>query len=722
MMNGRTLPRMNRVLIPLQSAWRDWVNEDAPILVYLCKVLLACLMAMWLSLKFELDQPRTAMLTVAIVMQSRSGMVFAKSYYRLLGTLVGVLVSFLLVALFAQERVLFLFYMAIWIGLCTAGSMIYRNHQSYAFVLAGYTLCIVGLPATLDPGMTFNIGVTRISEILIGLLSATLISDLVFPQRMWDVMLASVRRRFSDFSDLLRTTALDPNAGTGSRPMLLRFIGDIFSLESFRASAVLENDESRQHRLRLSQMNNEFMEVSTSFHAFEQLLRRLRNGSHPQVSKSLQSMLHALAAAITLDDRSARTEQEALLVAGKLAAYRKACAHQLATTRQQLPAELDEQARIAFETGAELLERLADELHTYASTYAALATKKNPAHALVRNDQTPRLDMHFDPLAVTLAGIRGALALIILATVWIVTDWRSGIEAITIGVITSTLFATAPSPTRTIRQFFIGAVIGTGLAYVCNFQWLTQAQGFVMLALAVSPGILLAAWLTTRPTTATVGAGIFIVFLLHIGFNSTYSANPVTFMNDAIADLLAVLLSGVMYGLIDLSTSRWSRTRVADALRQLVVTACHAPLALRRVRLETAARDLVQRAGSTQRIAVAQDRAVIDWLLSTLEIGHAVIALREHLQEVADRALAKPITDSLEAIATLYASPSATHRLNAVATIEHAMTHLSGDAAKSGLAQATRRKLLTMLHFIHSALLDEDSVLASSTSPTPEDA
>ena len=161
---------------------------------------------------------------------------------------------------------------------------------------------------------------------------------------------------------------------------------------------------------------------------------------------------------------------------------------------------------------------------------------------------------------------------------------------------------------------------------------------------------------------------------------------------------------------------------MADALRQLVVTACHAPLALRRVRLETAARDLVQRAGSTQRIAVAQDRAVIDWLLSTLEIGHAVIALREHLQEVADRALAKPITDSLEAIATLYASPSATHRLNAVATIEHAMTHLSGDAAKSGLAQATRRKLLTMLHFIHSALLDEDSVLASSTSPTPEDA
>ncbi len=685
----------------LRAAWREWRTVDAPVIGYLFKVLLACLLALWLSLRFELEQPRTAMLTVAIVMQPRAGMVFAKSYYRLLGTLVGVLISFVLVALFAQERVLFLLCMAVWIGLCTAGSVIYRNHQSYAFVLAGYTLCIVGLPATVTPELTFDIGVTRISEILIGLLCATAVSDLVFPQRMWDVMLAAVRRRFKDFSDLLRA----PVSGRGAQPALLRFFGDIYSLESFRASTILENDESRRQRLRLSLMDHEFMQASTSLHALEQLLRRCQ----PQVGEALLALCRQLGETLTLDGRSARNEQEASLIVSRLAALRGGIVQKVTVSRRALPQNLDAEARLDFDTGVELLQRLVQELHAYAMTYAALAHGAPESRA---STTLPRAEVHFDPVGVVLAGVRGALTLGIMTAVWIFTDWRSGIEAITIGVVTSTIFATAPSPQRVIRQFMIGAIIGTVLAFICNFYWLTQAQGFWMLALAVAPPILLAAWLTTRPTVAVVGSGLFIVFLLHSGFNGTYSANPVVFANDAIADLLAVLLSGIMYGLIDISSSGWSRRRIITALRRLVVAACREPLALRRARLEAAARDLVQRAGSAQRLAEEQDRAVIDWLLHTLEIGHAVIALREQLAALDRPLLAEPVRQGLEAVAELHVRPSAARRTAAVAALDLALAGLDQDAARLGLAQAARHEMRTMLHFIRSALLDEASILA----------
>lgn len=701
-------------LLSMRSAWSEWLSEDAPVIAYMLKVLLACLLAMWLSLRFELDQPRTAMLTVAIVMQSRSGMVFAKSYYRLIGTLVGIVVSFILVALFAQERVPFLLYMALWIGLCTAGSMIYRNHQSYAFVLAGYTLCIVGLPATLAPGQTFNIGITRISEILIGLFSAALVSDLVFPQRMWSVMLASVRQRFTDFSDLLQTVGADSVVSNASKPALLRFIGDIFRLETFRASAIMENDASRQNRLRLSQMNNEFMEVSTSFHAFEQLLKRQSRQDRTEIGNALFSIYRQLADAVMLDEHSARNEQEALQVSRQLADYRNRFTQTVATARRTLPDRLSDRDSIEFDTGIELLERLGDELYLYARTYSTFAVPESKQASAIQQQQAPQLEMHFDTLAVSLAGLRGALALAILASVWIFTDWRSGIEAITLGVITSTLFATSPAPGQTVKQFFIGAVLGTILAYFCNFHWLTNAQGFLMLVIAVSPGILLAAWLTTRPSQSIVGAGMFMVYLMHIGFNSTYSANPVMFMNDAIADLLAVLLSGALFSLIDLSNSRWSKLRTAQSLRQLVVSACRDSLPFRRARLETAARDLVQRAGSAQRIAETQDQLVVDWLLSTLEIGHAVIALREHLMDVADADMLTPIHESLDAIATLYEEPSTANQADAIDRIDHAIAYLSTDTMKLILHHSTRQKLMTMLHFIHSALLDEESVLSAN--------
>lgn len=691
---------MNALHMLARTTWREWLEEDAPALGYVIKVLLASLLAMWLSLRFELDQPRTAMLTVAIVMQPHSGMVLAKSVYRLAGTLAGILASLLLVALFTQERVPLLLCMSIWIGICTAGSMVFRNHQSYAFVLAGYTLCIVGLPAAVSPEHTFDIAMSRISEIMIGLLCATVVSDLIFPKRIGSVMLDAVRRRFTDFCALLRSASTGPSPAY--EPMLLRFVGDIFSLESFRSSSSMESDESRTHRLRLGRLNAEFMEVSTTFHAFERLLRRQRKGGRQEIGDALSGLYRQLGEVLCFDGQIARTEQEAVVVAARLSVFRGGIEQVFSSTRKHLPADLGPSERLDFETGAELLRRLGDELAVYAATYASLSKRQNDV-------DSPSLGMHFDPLAVALAGVRGALVLAIMSSVWIFTAWGSGLEAITLGVVTSTLFATAPSPTRTIGQFLTGALIGTVLAYFCNFDILPHAQGFVMLALAVSPGLALAAWLTTRPKTAVIGAGIFIVLLMHIGFGNAYSANPIAFMNDAIADLLAILLSGIMYGLIDLSGSRWSRLRVASALRMLVVTACREPLALRRARLEISARDLVQRSGSARRIAEEQDRIVIDWLLSTLEIGHAIIALRKQIGELDQPGTAAPLQAALEAVAALYESPSRRNREAAILAINDAAPALD----MAGIAPALRRQMKTTTHFIRSVLLDDESVLAS---------
>ena len=73
------------------------------------------------------------MLTVFIVAQpQQSGQGLAKSFYRIIGTVIGAAVALFLVALCAQERVLFLGGLALWIGLCTFGSQYTRNWAAYA--------------------------------------------------------------------------------------------------------------------------------------------------------------------------------------------------------------------------------------------------------------------------------------------------------------------------------------------------------------------------------------------------------------------------------------------------------------------------------------------------------------------------------------------------------------------------------------------------------------
>ena len=683
---------------------------------YVAKVLLACFMALLVSLKFELDQPRTALMTVAIVMQSQSGMVFTKSVYRLLGTLVGVAVSFLLVAMFAQERVLFLLCMAIWIGVCTAGSVIFRHHQSYGFVLAGYTICIVGLPATINPELTFSIATTRISEIMIGLLCASLVSDLIFPQRISDIALSSVRKRYRDFTNLLANFSIKSleynlSVNKAENSAVIKFIGDIFDLESLNASSHLENDASRTYKFKFNALNNAFMEVSTTFHSLNQLLQRQHHTGKSFVYFVVLTLYEPLKISLFFEGRSPESEWEARQVSLQLKGYRESLPFLIEDLRQSYKAEfstLEVSSLLDIETALELLQRFVDELYAYTASYVSLADEREKQNDMQTKSFNFKLD--FDGVSAALAGLRGALSLALMAGLWIFLDWPSGVEAITIGVVTSTLFATSPSPTRTVKQFITGALIGTVFLYVCNFQLLPNAQGAPMLIMALTPGIATAAWLTTKPRFSTVGAGMFIIYLMHNGFNSGYSANPISFINDAIADVVAIMMSGVMYSLIDLTNSDWSRKRLSKALRRLVVIACEGPLALGRARLEKNARSLVHRLVKSNQVSTEQDKEVIDWLFSTLEIGHAVIGVREQLTSVDVSVVTQSVNVCLSDIAHVYELPSIDHLNQAVTHIAESIL-LLGD--QSLLPQSTRHQLVTMLHFIRSVLLEERLTLSS---------
>jgi uncharacterized membrane protein YccC len=77
-------------------------------MIFAAKTTASGLIALLVAFTFDLDQPQWALLTVFIVAQPQSGLVFAKSFYRIIGTLVGAAVALLFVALFAHERVLFL--------------------------------------------------------------------------------------------------------------------------------------------------------------------------------------------------------------------------------------------------------------------------------------------------------------------------------------------------------------------------------------------------------------------------------------------------------------------------------------------------------------------------------------------------------------------------------------------------------------------------------------
>jgi hypothetical protein len=109
---------------PLLFAIRLWAS-----------VCLALFVAFWL----QLDNPFWAGGSAAIVCQPQLGASLRKSWFRILGTVVGATVIVVLTAFFPQDRIAFLGLLAAWGALCAFGATVLPNFASYSAALAGYT-------------------------------------------------------------------------------------------------------------------------------------------------------------------------------------------------------------------------------------------------------------------------------------------------------------------------------------------------------------------------------------------------------------------------------------------------------------------------------------------------------------------------------------------------------------------------------------------------------
>ena len=224
----------------------DWLERETVVgLVFSFKTFAASLLALFIAFWAALDDPRWAVLTVFVVSQPDSGLVVAKSFYRMLGTVAGVLVSIALVFAFAQYGELFLASLAAWIAFCCFAARTARNFTSYGFQLAGYTVAIVGLPAALEPSGAYPLIVARFTEISLGIACAALVSRLVFVRELRPKVVALVHdltRRADHFAALAIDPAADRGCIADERAQLTK---DFVAVEAMQQSAFFESADAR---------------------------------------------------------------------------------------------------------------------------------------------------------------------------------------------------------------------------------------------------------------------------------------------------------------------------------------------------------------------------------------------------------------------------------------------------------------------------------------------
>ncbi|MCL2308898.1 MAG: FUSC family protein [Proteobacteria bacterium] len=686
--------------------------------IFIGKTLLAALLALWISMRFNFEQPRTAMLTVFVVMQPKVGMVFAKNFYRAIATVIGAGVGLLLLANFAQQEILFLGAMALWIGLCVFGAASYRNFRSYGFVLAGYTAALVGLPAAQQPDMAFDIALARLTEVMLGLLCAGIVSAAVFPLRANEDLEEAMRRRYRDFlklaADVLGGAIDSARAGVDRKAVdasLLKYVRDVVAFETTRDSSLFEAAEVRVNNRHLLWLNRRFMTLSTTFHTLQRLIERLQRDQRIDALLALQPVFVRLTAALApteergsgaavnqQDDRADARRTLTRLVAlraglpGLIGEAREALETVAGTnvTHADLAAQLPtggDERNADFLAASELLSRFVWEMMEYLASYGH-APKKSVADA-------PNFTPLADPLIAVISGLRAALAIALLGAFWLLTDWTNGPGALVLAAVICALYASSPSPEAAVRKMMLGLLLGFVSAFICAFFVLTQlGDGFFMLCVAIVPFMIVGPWLAGNPKWAGVGGGYNIFMMNGMALSNPMNFDVTTFINNGIADLIGAAVAGIIFlTVVPSGGALWRRFWKSMMLRH-AADACVAPLAKAEQQFESGLHDNINNLGAMP-LSPALQRGLLDGAFVVYETGRIVVDLRRDLQrfplEPQER---ETIEAVINAVGHFFGKPEdRRHREVAVAIREaRACLIASAEEAKKAMAKEEAAK------------------------------
>lgn len=736
-MNSPTSPIKSIQSLPRWPLLGPWLKEQRETWIFVAKTVLAALLTLWLAYRFNLESPSTAVITVFIVMQSRNGMVLAKGFYRALGTLVGSAVAVILVASFVEDRILFLIGLALWVGLCTAGARYYRNFQAYAFVLAGYTAALVGLPAALDPLHTFDITITRVSDVLLGILIASLVSAIVLPQSMRGLLLSTSQLRFEHF---LETTERVLNGGIPRKDwsrLHLNAINEMVKLDSYRSSGLFESARARQQHLHVQQMIAEMMAAASSLHLLNTHIRRMQHEPFRVVGDCFKPMLSRWSELIDEARTTIAQSPTPLALYARLETLYAEMHTEIPPLRLQMQDSLTAEQLLSFDTAVLLLSRFLSELTLFSHRYDALHNDRS----LVTLKMSGRYFFHqereyyqaatFDKpkteiIQPLIAALRSIVVVALMSAFWLTTAWPSGISATIIAVVISALFSTFPNPVASVKQMMIGFMLAFSGAILFSFFVLPQIQGFTLLALSLIPFLLIAPYILSYPQWPGIAAGYGIFFPQLTIPDNLHTFSYSGLINNGIGELIAVGAVGIAFMVI-MPVGNWlEQHRLFRALQRQIVAACRRSLKGLRSSFERDTRELLRQMVTNP--TSGQDATRLRAALRMQDLGEAVIQLRILLTRIGnDRStfsspeaeLNIAVDKAIHALEKLYKTANIT-QINDTITAFNQSFKLAGNLPETNRDTSTqqlldfKRLVLIYIHLIRKLLHSIQSTPSSA--------
>lgn len=582
-------------------------------LIFALKTFAASMLALVIALAMDLPRPYWAMATVYITSQPLAGATSSKAFFRVMGTLVGATMTVAMVPNLINAPELLCLAIALWVGLCLYLSLLDGTPRSYVFMLAGYTVALIGFPSVSEPGAIFDTAVARLEEISLGIICASLISTIVFPRSVAPAVAGRVDSWLLDARRLSQVVLLREGTNETRRGKRLKLATDIVEIDTLSTHLAYDRLTDRNAVTGLREIRVRMLMLLPVIASLEDRLAALGEEAlrrQPELKRLLEDLAQWI-----VSDVSARQPAERIRA--------------MIAERQ---AVLDDSAsweRIIITSLLSRLRELVDLSRDCRELTEAIAGNRNVSTLdLAFHSEAGAAPVRHRDRGLALWSAAGAaVAILICCAFWIGTGWPDGASAPMMAAVACSFFAAQDEPARFIRSFGLWSLVAIVVVAIYLFALVPAISHIEVLVVALAPTFLLYGFLIARPATAGTGMALAANTATLLALQSTYIADFASYANSAVAFFVGVLIAELVTRIARGVGAEWIANRLV--LSSWITIAIAAERRGKRDRAEFAGLMLHRLGLLVQRIAFLSesDRRDADSLVQ-LRIGINIIDLR----------------------------------------------------------------------------------------------
>ncbi|MEH2479642.1 putative membrane protein YccC [Nitrobacteraceae bacterium AZCC 2146] len=517
-------------------------------IIFSLKTFAAAVMALLIALAMDLPRPYWALATVYIASQPLAGATRSKAFFRVAGTLIGAAASVALVPNLVNAPELLSLGIALWVGLCLYLSLLDRTPRGYMFMLAGYTVALIGFPSVSEPAAIFDTVLARSEEIILGILCASIVSTIVLPRGVGPAVASRVDSWLASARKLSQSVLAGHGADKATREQRLRLAADAVEIDTLSDHLAYDRTVDREAARWLRALRLRMLMLLPLLSSIGDRIDAL-GADVCATQPKLMSLVDDLSRWVAGDDTEREPpDQLRAAIAAQLPKL-----HAASSWEQIMVVSLLMRMR-------ELVDISQD---CRVLNQAIAAGGRPPGAKLAFHPEAGVAPVRHVDHGMALWSAAGAvLAILLCCAFWIASGWVDGASAPMMAAVGCSFFATMDDPAVGLRGFAKWSLVSMIIVAAYLFAILPGITNIEMLLVVLAPAFLLFGFLIARPATFFIGMLLAANTASLMAIQSTYSADFSAFANSSIAFFVGTEISALTILLARSVGAEWSVRRL----------------------------------------------------------------------------------------------------------------------------------------------------------------